>query len=877
MQEGTPKPNPAAQRARLNELRKLAEQKKTAEQAAATSAASSTPSTPSLPEKPVEEPKIEEFFDQETGQNFKIGEEVIFFKRGHGEYRVTIKSFIKNEGGGILVEFTYYRDGKLCTEKEYSYKLDKNLKDLQQTKDKKGNIIRKEDKVIYSWNRDHATEDNIFTVEEIKENPLTKGVYLYVRTSKKELSRLKRTECLKYETPSIQTNTVPENSTPAPETTQHKYEDGPLPSINIEEELRKIRGEMTEEEINNIYISRDPDEVACRKIAYFIIKNLPEINSGLIKKTIGKLIEANKGELARYQCKNQADLIASFSEKNYEFEEFEDGGWICLKRGKNLYPFPFNLPTRESVGIVKRLFNMERYIGDSSAVAVVQKAATLVEDAKGYDRKEAGDAGVFARSSIPEPKPDTKPEKEESGKFETKLTELPDDSYVEAVEVVLGMGKASASILQKRLRLGYGSAARLLDLMHQEGIIAPPNGSRPREVLINEKQGESYLQSLKKLSVRGEGEPDDKEREEETIPSTPEPTAGSGRESGEELIKKIKIGTNILVAAGTPKKYRAEIIGIPGHNFSPEEWDPNFFYFQMVDGPKNNESFAVSPEILKQELELGEIEIIDSEETIPSTPAQPREGTRNTENRKSKPNERGETFHIDQRVWYKNNAGVVNECVVVSLDNNPDFVKIYYFVGSEQQDRIVKIDNLSHRKETFQTRRTLSPEDEERLIEINTREKAAGMADPLYSRTVEMVFDSDQTDFVPSEVIRKLMGTPTITEEDEYRMKNIVRAMIAEMILELPQSGKIEVSQLAKFKKVELREGEKREYLERLGEIFENREVRYDLFDYRLEQIKKELGEIEEQLEGQDKNPSTAKESFFARIGKKVFDYLFNK
>ncbi|MCC7236334.1 MAG: DNA translocase FtsK [Bryobacterales bacterium] len=58
-----------------------------------------------------------------------------------------------------------------------------------------------------------------------------------------------------------------------------------------------------------------------------------------------------------------------------------------------------------------------------------------------------------------------------------------DPAYQDAVRVVLEVGKASTSILQRRLRLGYGRAARLLDMMQKEGIIGPPDGSRPREVL----------------------------------------------------------------------------------------------------------------------------------------------------------------------------------------------------------------------------------------------------------------------------------------------------------------------------------------------------------------------------------------------------------
>jgi S-DNA-T family DNA segregation ATPase FtsK/SpoIIIE len=58
-----------------------------------------------------------------------------------------------------------------------------------------------------------------------------------------------------------------------------------------------------------------------------------------------------------------------------------------------------------------------------------------------------------------------------------------DPLYREAVQVVLEMGKASTSTLQRRLRLGYGRAARILDMMQKEGIIGPPDGSKPREVL----------------------------------------------------------------------------------------------------------------------------------------------------------------------------------------------------------------------------------------------------------------------------------------------------------------------------------------------------------------------------------------------------------
>jgi S-DNA-T family DNA segregation ATPase FtsK/SpoIIIE len=58
-----------------------------------------------------------------------------------------------------------------------------------------------------------------------------------------------------------------------------------------------------------------------------------------------------------------------------------------------------------------------------------------------------------------------------------------DPMYEEAIRLVLQMGKASTSTLQRHLRLGYGRAARILDMMQRDGIIGPPDGSKPRDVL----------------------------------------------------------------------------------------------------------------------------------------------------------------------------------------------------------------------------------------------------------------------------------------------------------------------------------------------------------------------------------------------------------
>lgn len=60
-----------------------------------------------------------------------------------------------------------------------------------------------------------------------------------------------------------------------------------------------------------------------------------------------------------------------------------------------------------------------------------------------------------------------------------------DSEYQDAVRVVVEMRKASTSLLQRRLRIGYGKAARIMEEMEEQGIIGPADGSRPREVLIS--------------------------------------------------------------------------------------------------------------------------------------------------------------------------------------------------------------------------------------------------------------------------------------------------------------------------------------------------------------------------------------------------------
>ncbi len=57
-----------------------------------------------------------------------------------------------------------------------------------------------------------------------------------------------------------------------------------------------------------------------------------------------------------------------------------------------------------------------------------------------------------------------------------------DELYEEAVKIVVQMGRASTSVLQRRLRIGYGRAASIIDMMERDGLVEPPNGTRPRAI-----------------------------------------------------------------------------------------------------------------------------------------------------------------------------------------------------------------------------------------------------------------------------------------------------------------------------------------------------------------------------------------------------------
>lgn len=72
--------------------------------------------------------------------------------------------------------------------------------------------------------------------------------------------------------------------------------------------------------------------------------------------------------------------------------------------------------------------------------------------------------------------------------------ESQDDLYIQAVEYVLNDGQASISYLQRKLKIGYSRAARLIDSMEEQGIIGPHEGTKPRKLAMTEEEIKEFLQ-----------------------------------------------------------------------------------------------------------------------------------------------------------------------------------------------------------------------------------------------------------------------------------------------------------------------------------------------------------------------------------------------
>ncbi|MDY0088127.1 MAG: DNA translocase FtsK, partial [Coriobacteriia bacterium] len=83
-----------------------------------------------------------------------------------------------------------------------------------------------------------------------------------------------------------------------------------------------------------------------------------------------------------------------------------------------------------------------------------------------------------------------------------------DDPFLwEAADIVVTSGLGSTSMLQRRLKVGYARAGRIMDMLEAKGIVGPPDGSKPREVVVDVEDLEALKAFERSESAGEDGRP----------------------------------------------------------------------------------------------------------------------------------------------------------------------------------------------------------------------------------------------------------------------------------------------------------------------------------------------------------------------------------
>ena len=153
-----------------------------------------------------------------------------------------------------------------------------------------------------------------------------------------------------------------------------------------------------------------------------------------------------------------------------------------------------NLPSRISFQVASKIDSRtildtqgaEKLLGNGDMLFLPPGTARIRRLHGAYvSESEINDIVEYVKKHQGEPKfleEITKLEEEKNGV--DGIEYLEDPKYDDAVRVVLSTGQASASYLQRRLKLGYSRAARLIEIMEANGVVGPSQGSKPREILI---------------------------------------------------------------------------------------------------------------------------------------------------------------------------------------------------------------------------------------------------------------------------------------------------------------------------------------------------------------------------------------------------------
>ena len=150
--------------------------------------------------------------------------------------------------------------------------------------------------------------------------------------------------------------------------------------------------------------------------------------------------------------------------------------------------FPARISFRVSARVDSRTIldasGAEQLLGRGDMLFLPPQSSRLVRVHGAYvSEKEIGRITEFLRTTG-EPTYDNTVGKTETSAAEKARAEDRDDLFDECARLVVEQGQASTSMLQRRFRIGFSRAGRLIDLMEQDGIIGPADGARPREILV---------------------------------------------------------------------------------------------------------------------------------------------------------------------------------------------------------------------------------------------------------------------------------------------------------------------------------------------------------------------------------------------------------
>ena len=150
--------------------------------------------------------------------------------------------------------------------------------------------------------------------------------------------------------------------------------------------------------------------------------------------------------------------------------------------------FPARISFRVSARVDSRTIldasGAEQLLGRGDMLFLPPQSSRLVRVHGAYvSEKEVARITEFLRTTG-EPTYDNTVGKTETSAAEKARAEDRDDLFDECARLVVEQGQASTSMLQRRFRIGFSRAGRLIDLMEQDGIIGPADGARPREILV---------------------------------------------------------------------------------------------------------------------------------------------------------------------------------------------------------------------------------------------------------------------------------------------------------------------------------------------------------------------------------------------------------